>query len=93
MPKPTETKPDPKNQLAKIIQERIRQASLSFNLSLLATAASAVVSLTGAGLLLRGNLSEGALTAASGAGSTVYCIKLAKDANDRLDRIFEELND
>jgi hypothetical protein len=93
MPKPTETKPDPKNQLAKIIQERIRQASLSFNLSLLATAASAVVSLTGAGLLLSGDLSEGALTAASGAGSTVYCIKLAKDANDRLDRIFEELND
>jgi hypothetical protein len=26
MPKSTETKPDPKNQLAKIIQERIRQA-------------------------------------------------------------------
>jgi hypothetical protein len=93
MPKPTETKTDPKNQLAGIIQERIRQASLSFNLSLIATATSAVVSLTGAGVLLSGNLPEGVLTAASGAGSTVYCIKLAKDSNDRLDRIFEELND
>jgi hypothetical protein len=93
MPKLTETKPDPKNQLAEIIQERIRQASLSFNLSLFATAVSAVVSLTGAGLLLSGNLSEGSISAASGAGSTVYCIKLAKDANDRLDRIFEELTD
>jgi hypothetical protein len=39
------------------------------------------------------NLPEGTIAAASGAGSTVYCIKLAKDANDRLDRIFEELND
>jgi hypothetical protein len=93
MPKLTETKPNLNNQLAEIIQERIRQASLSFNLSLFATAASTVVSLTGAGLLLSGNLPEGAIAAASGAGSTVYCIKLAKDSNDRLDRIFAELND
>lgn len=93
MPKLTETKTDSNHQLAEIIQERIRQASLSFNLSLFATAASAVVSLTGAGLLLSGNLPEGSIAAASGAGSTVYCIKLAKDANDRLDRIFEELTD
>jgi hypothetical protein len=34
-----------------------------------------------------------AIATASGAGSTVYFIKLAKDSNDRLDRIFEELND
>jgi hypothetical protein len=51
------------------------------------------VSLTGTGLILSGNLSEGSIAAASGAGSTVYCIKLARDANDRLDRIFEELTD
>jgi uncharacterized membrane protein YczE len=93
MPKPTETKPDLNNQLAEIIHERIRQASISFNLSVFAATASMVVSLTGAGLLLSGNLPEGTLTAASGAGSTVYCFKLAKDANDRLDRIFEELAD
>jgi hypothetical protein len=93
MPKSTETKPNLNNQLAEIIQERIRQASLSFNLSLFAATASVFVSLTGAGLLLSGNLPEGAIAAASGAGSTVYCIKLAKDSNDRLDRIFAELND
>jgi hypothetical protein len=93
MPKSTENKSDPKNQLAEIIQERIRQASLSFNLSVIATAAFATISLIGTGLLLTGHLPAGALTAASGAGSTIYCIKLAKDANDRLDRIFEELND
>jgi hypothetical protein len=93
MPKSTETKPNLNNQLAEIIQERIRQASLSFNLSLFAATASVFGSLTGAGLLLSGNFPEGAIATASGAGSTVYCIKLAKDANDRLDRIFAELND
>jgi hypothetical protein len=77
----------------RIAEERLFQASFSFKLAFFTTATSAVVSITGAGLLLSGNISEGAIAAASGAGSTVYCIKLAKDANDRLDRIFEELND
>lgn len=77
----------------RIVEERLFQARFSFKLASIATAAFASVSLVGAGLLLSGNLPEGALTAASGAGSTVYCIKLAKDANDRLDLYFEELND
>jgi hypothetical protein len=59
MSKSTENKSDPKNQLAEIIQERIRQASLSFNLSVIATSAFASISLIGAGLLLSGNLSAG----------------------------------
>ncbi|AFY93614.1 TRADD-N-associated membrane domain-containing protein [Chamaesiphon minutus] len=77
----------------RIAEERLFQASVSFKLTSIATAAFATVSLVGAGLLLSGNLSEGALTAASGAVPTVYCFKLAKDANDRLDRIFAELSD
>ncbi len=77
----------------RIAEERLFQASFSFKLASIATAAFASVSLVGAGLLLSGYLSEGSIAAASGAGSTVYCIKLAKDANDRLDRIFEELTD
>jgi uncharacterized membrane protein YczE len=72
----------------------LRQAaSFSFKLASIATAAFASISLIGAGLLLSGNLSEGTLTTASGAGSSIYFFKLAKDANDRLDRIFAELND
>lgn len=77
----------------RIVELRIFQASLSFKLASIATAAFATVSLVGAGLVLSGNLSEGALTAASGAVPSVYCIKLAKDANDRLDRYFEDLTD
>jgi hypothetical protein len=59
----------------------------------IATAAFASVSLFGAGLLLSGYLSEGTLAAVSGAVPTVYCVRLARDANDRVNRIFEELND
>jgi hypothetical protein len=77
----------------RIAEERLFQASFSFKLASIATAAFATISLIGTGLLLTGHLPAGALTAASGAGSTIYCIKLAKDANDRLDRIFEELNE
>jgi hypothetical protein len=77
----------------RITEERLFQASISFKLASIATAAFASISLVGAGLLLSGYLSEGTLAAASGAVPTVYCFKLAKDSNDRLDRIFEELND
>ncbi len=77
----------------RIAEERLFQASFSFKLASIATAAFASISLIGAGLLLSGYLSAGTLTTASGAGSTIYCIKLAKDANDRLDRIFAEIND
>jgi hypothetical protein len=77
----------------RIADERLFQASISFKLASISATAFASISLVGAGLLLSGYLSAGTLTAASGAVPTVYCIKLAKDANDRLDRIFEELND
>jgi hypothetical protein len=87
-------RPDRDNEIKhRIAEERLFQASFSFKLASIATAAFASISLIGAGLLLSGYLSAGTLTTASGAGSTIYCIKLAKDANDRLDRIFEELND
>jgi hypothetical protein len=77
----------------RIAEERLFQASFSFKLASIAAAAFASISLVGAGLLLSGYLSEGTLAAASGAVPTVYCVKLARDANDRLDRIFDELTD
>jgi hypothetical protein len=87
-------KPDRDDEIKlRIAEERLFQASFSFKLASIASVAFASVGLIGAGLLLSGYLSEGTFTATSGAGSTIYCIKLAKDANDRLDRIFDELND
>jgi hypothetical protein len=71
-----------------IVCERLRQAQLSFNLALGASAISALVGLIGAGLLLSGQLSEGTVTAAIGITSSVCCSRMAKDANDRLDRLW-----
>jgi CHASE2 domain-containing sensor protein len=88
--------PSPKKQISvevAIVQERLRQARYSFNLALIATGISACVGLVGAGLLLYGKLSEGVITASSGLASGVCCVRLAKDSNDRLDRILAELND
>lgn len=76
-----------------IAQERLRQARYSFNLALVATALSACISLVGAGLLLSGKVPEGTVTAAGGMAASVRCIQLAKDTNDRLDKILPELKD
>ena len=76
-----------------ITQERIRQARYSFNLALIATAVSACIGLVGAGVILSNKVPEGTVTAAGGLASSVRCIQLAKDANDRLDKVLEELKD
>ncbi|GBE95724.1 TRADD-N-associated membrane domain-containing protein [Nostoc cycadae] len=76
-----------------IAQERLRQARYSFNLALITTALSAGISIVGAGLLLSGKVPEGGITAAGGIAASVRCVQLAKDTNDRLDKILAELED
>jgi hypothetical protein len=76
-----------------IAQERLRQARYSFNLALIATALSTCISLIGAGLLLTGKVTEGTVTATGGMAASVRCTQLAKDANNRLDKISSELKD
>lgn len=76
-----------------VFMERLRQARYSFNLTLFATGMSFLVSLVGAGLLLSGKATEGTVTTTGGIVASVRCTKLAKEANDRLDKILVELND
>ena len=76
-----------------IAVERLRQAHYSFNLSIIATTISFCISLVGAGLLLSNKVPEGTATAAGGMVSSAVCVQLAKDANDRLDKILAELKD
>jgi hypothetical protein len=76
-----------------IYRERLRQARLSFDLSLVITAVSAFVSVVGAVQLLIGHISGGSFTAAAGVSASVFCFRFAKDANDRLDKIASELPD
>ena len=88
------SQPNPHSEMElNIAHERLRQARLSFNLALVNTAVSACIGLIGAGLLLSGKLTEGTVTAAGGLASSACCIQFCKDANDRLDKILEELND
>lgn len=79
-----------------IYQERRRQASASFNLVYGLMTVSAIIGISGVMLLFSGNVSVGAFTAAGGAVygtvSTSW-LKLAKDANDRLDEAARALED
>ncbi len=73
-----------------ICQERVRQARRGFDAALILTVASSTVTLAGVILLLTGHVSQGGLTTAGGLASNLVsarCLQLAKDANDRLDRI------
>jgi hypothetical protein len=74
-----------------IAQERLRQARASFNLALMTTTTCILISFAGVGLVLLGKANEGTITATGGLASTGYCLKLSKDANDRLDKIGEDL--
>ncbi len=76
-----------------IAQERLRQASHSFNLALNATTVSFFIGLVGAGLILSNKVPEGTVAGAGGLASSVCCISLAKDANDRLDKVLAEINE
>ncbi|MBW4528784.1 MAG: hypothetical protein KME18_27080 [Phormidium tanganyikae FI6-MK23] len=70
-----------------ILKERIRQAHLSFNVAMFATTTFAAVGLAGISLQLSGRLPEGTATAISGMALSGYFSRLAKDANDRLDKL------
>jgi hypothetical protein len=86
--------PDDKDSMERaIILERIRQAHHSFNLALAATTTSFLISIVGAGLLFANKVPEGGAATAGGLLSSVGFIKLAKDANDRLDLIYSELDE
>lgn len=73
-----------------ILQERLRQSRHSFNAALAMTAASSVISLVGIAFLLTGQPALGVTMVAGGLGSAGSCIKLSKDANDRLDKLLVE---
>ena len=74
-----------------IAQERLRQAHHSFNLALVMTAACALISLIGIIFLFLGKGPEGTITAIAGLTSTIRCLELAKDTNDRLDKVALEI--
>jgi hypothetical protein len=77
----------------RIAHERLRQARRSFDLAWFTTAACAVVGIGGVMLMMAGQPITGGAATAGGVGTTVYCLRLAKDANDRLDKVAKDLKE
>ncbi|MGP1371190.1 MAG: TRADD-N-associated membrane domain-containing protein [Almyronema sp.] len=79
-------------------QQNANQAHWSFVIATFMSTASALIGLSGAGLLLFGQASEGSVTTAVGLASGVYSYQLSKEAaerqkqaNDRLEQLLLEL--
>jgi len=74
-----------------IIRELLRQVRYSYNLALGITAASALITLFGVGLLYFDKVSEASLTSASGLLATIASVQQAKQAKEELREIIEKL--
>ena len=76
-----------KNEIRK---ELLRQAKLTFNVALFVSAASAMITLFGVGLIYLNKFSEASLTASGGAIATITTLNMAKEAKDELREILAE---
>ncbi len=74
-----------------IIQEILRQARYSFHLTLGITAASALMTLFGVGLLYLNKVSEASITTGGGALATIASVQCAKQAKEELREIIDRL--
>ena len=70
--------------------ERIRQAQISFNLTCFVVITGAAFAIAGGALVLSGKTPEGSVVTVGSFITNaigVCCMRLTKDANDRLDKI------
>ena len=91
--KKQQTNNDYRNLKEEIIRESIRQAKYSYNLALGVTAASALMTLSGVGLLYIDKVSEASLTASGGVLGTITSVQFAKDSKEELEEMMEKLLD
>jgi hypothetical protein len=93
------SKPQPNNDEAtqemeqKIIEELLRQARLTFNLALSVTAASAIMTLSGVGLLYLNKVPEASLTTGAGILASISSVQFAKDAKEELCEMIDKLSE
>ncbi|MBD2293240.1 hypothetical protein H6G06_07010 [Anabaena sphaerica FACHB-251] len=76
-----------------IKEELLRQAKLTFNVALCVSAASAMMTLFGVGLIYFNKVSEASLTAGGGALATMTSLNFAKQTKDELCEMIEEDED
>lgn len=79
----------PQETKQKIIDELIRQAQLTCNLAVGVTAASAMMTLLGVGLLYLDKIPEASLTAGAGIMASIGSVQFAREAREELKQILE----
>ena len=76
-----------------VIREFLRQVRHSYNLALSVTAASALMTLSGIGLLYLDRVSEATITGASGVLATITSVQFAKQSKEELREVMNELSE
>ncbi len=74
-----------------ILRELLRQAHHSYNLALVVTAGSALVTLAGIGLLYLEKIPAASVTTAGGAIASIGCIQFARESKEELRQMMEQL--
>lgn len=72
-----------------ILRELLRQVRQSYNLALAVTTASALMTLSGVGLLYFNKVPEASLTTAGGVLATLHSTQLAKEAKEELRQMMD----
>ncbi len=75
-----------------IIREFLRQVKHSYNLALGVTAASALMTLGGVGLLYIDKVSEATLTTSGGVLATITSAQFAKHSKEELQEVMDKLD-
>jgi hypothetical protein len=75
-----------------VLSERLRQARYSFNMALFSATACGLAGVVGIVMTLTGKLPEGAYITTGSMPAIAACLQCAKDANDRLDHLLEEIS-
>ncbi|MHC5739990.1 TRADD-N-associated membrane domain-containing protein [Nostoc sp.] len=75
-----------------IFKEHIRQAKVSFNLSVVASTLSLTICVLGGILVLTGKATEGTVTTSGGLISTTLCSQMAQASSEKLKQLADDLN-
>ena len=74
-----------------VIREFLRQVKHSYNLALSVTAASALMTLGGVGLLYIDKVSEATITTSGGVLATITSAQFAKQSKEELQEVMDKL--
>jgi hypothetical protein len=81
---------DSSNIKEEILRELLRQVRQSYNLALAVTTASALMTLSGVGLLYLNKVPEASVTTAGGLLASLHSVQLAKEAKEELRQMMDE---